>query len=155
VEQSGIRRTDLRLAWSQDEANPLDEARIKACWPDSCESRPLGPNLQLVFGVAPARSNVEAAPESSALSQEPPRAIAQCALDLARVANDPARVVTALGDLGLAQLLEDEIQLAVVSLEEALAEARRLGDRALEADAASNLAYGLCALGQPGRAVIS
>ena len=152
AEPNGPRQTDLRLAWSQDAAIPLDESKIRAYWSDKCEIWSLGPNLFLVLGVVSHRVHAEATPNWSTLSQQSPRAIAQRALDLARAADDPVRVTTALGDLGLAMLVEGESSLAVAVLEEAHTEAQRLSHPDMVADAASNLASGLCTLGQSARA---
>ena len=63
AEQCGARRADLRLAWAEDAAAPLDEPQIKALWPDSRESRAIGPNLYFVAGVAPNWTRGRAAGE--------------------------------------------------------------------------------------------
>lgn len=55
VEQWGDRQTDLVFAWAEDEAIPLDEARIRWRWPEIRGVRPLGENLYLVLGVKSER----------------------------------------------------------------------------------------------------
>ncbi len=152
AEPCGPRRTDLRLAWSEDEAVPLDGARINVRWPESGGARPVGPNLYLVSGVRTDRPYTEAVLGPDASLREPPRALAERALAAARGAGDRPGEVTAFIDLGLAHLAEGDALHAVGTLEEALAAARRLGDPAREADALSNLALAALTLGQPGRA---
>ena len=152
AEPNGPRQTDLRLAWTDLEAGPVDESTIKACWPESRQTRCIGPNLWLVWGATSLGPPPETEPQSSHNPDDAPRVIAQRALDLARAANEPARVVIALSDLGMALLVEGNPQLALVPLKDALTEAQQLGDPILEADAASNLASGLSALGQPKQA---
>ena len=78
--------------------------------------------------------------------------LAERALETARAAGDLRRTVTALTDLGVALLREGDTPRAAAALEEACAEAERLGDRALMADAASNLALAASSMGQPLRA---
>ena len=159
AEQCGARRADLRLAWAEDATAPLDERQIKSLWPESLESRAIGPNLYFVAGVAPSWAGARAEPpaksEAESHSEELPReashVLAEGALETARAADDLRRTVTARTDLGLALLREGETTRAAAALEEACAEAERFGDRALMADAASNLALAANIIGQPLR----
>ena len=156
AEQCGARRTDLRLAWAEDETAPLDDDRIEALWPRRRESRAIGPNLYLVSGIESERPSAttrpEPEPEPKAPPQVSPRDLAERALAAARAAGDRRSTITALADLGLALLLEDATGDAATMLEEARVEARRLGDPALEADVLSNLALAAARSGQPERA---
>src|SRR5262249_6336917 len=53
AEQCGERQTDLVLAWSEDEAGPLDETRLRSRWPQGQRFQPIARNLFLVSGVEP------------------------------------------------------------------------------------------------------
>ena len=152
VEQWGPRRADLRLAWAEDETCPLDEARVRAVWPECWEVRAVGRNLLLVSGLdleRPASSSgsapAAAVPESTVLR-------AERLLAVARASADPRRDAIALADLGLAFLEEGNPQRARDGLEEALAAARRVGDPAREADVLLGLGQALIALGEHGSA---
>jgi tetratricopeptide (TPR) repeat protein len=63
---------------------------------------------------------------------------------------DPPRIVTALTDLGLARLKECDTERARRVLEEALAEAHRIGDVSLEMEALRALGQALRMLGRAG-----
>ena len=158
AEQCGARRADLRLAWAEDAAAPLDEPQIKALWPDSRESRAIGPNLYFVAGVAPnwtraePQAKTEADTRGEAVPRESARALAERALETARAAGDLRRTVTARTDLGVALLGKGDTPRSAAALEEACAEAERLGDPDLAADAASILALTASSMGQPLRA---
>jgi tetratricopeptide (TPR) repeat protein len=149
AEQAGPRQTDLLLAWSADEAAPLDEARIQARWPDSQPPRPLGPNLFLVAGVGPGTAGAAA----EAPVQEAPREPAEQALAAARQAGDRRAELAALTDLGIICLREGDAPRSAALLEEALPLARQLGDPSRESDVVNNLGLAVLAAGQPGRAL--
>lgn len=140
AQRCGARRTDLLLVWSGDDSVPLDEARIRARWPQSREIRSIGPRLYLASGVEPALvEEKRPAPQNELPHEIPGRQLADEALAAARQAGDPRRIATALIDLAVSYLNKVDPNPAVPLLEEALGEARRLGDRTLEIDALSNL----------------
>lgn len=153
VEQCAERRTDLELAWLGRDSGPRDEVRIAALWPESHETRAIGKGLFLVMGVAsapkPAAVKPEAEPAPSAVS---PRQLGERALAVARSKGDLREIVTALADLGLACLQENDPQRAVTLLDEAMAGARQLGDEVREADVMNSLGFATLSLGQPKRA---
>jgi Tetratricopeptide repeat len=148
AEQCEPRRTDLVLAWPEGDATSLDEERIRALWREARECRPIGPGLYLVAGVEPDRP----APEPGPISHDSPLQLAERALASARTTGDPRREVTALADLGLAQLKAADVPRARTSLEEALAAARRLGEPAREADVLVDLGLVELISGRPERA---
>jgi tetratricopeptide (TPR) repeat protein len=148
----GPQRADLALAWSEAATTPLDEARVRARWPACLAVRRLGPDLYLVDGVmtisSPAAPAPELEPEPEQPPSESPRQSAEAVLTTARQTGDRPRVVTALIDLGLALLLENEGARADAVLTEARAAARSLNDRPREADALSALAQAALAQGR-------
>jgi hypothetical protein len=127
AEHCEARRSDLMFAWSEDDSSPLDEGRIRSRWGTGLEVRPIGPGVCLVSGVAPSR--LQPAAEPGRASQDTPRRLAERELAAARGAGDDRRQVTALADLGLACLRERDFATAERSLGEAVAGARRIGDR--------------------------
>lgn len=151
VEQSGPRRTDVLLAWAEDDDAPLDDARVRAHWPGCRDARRLARNLFLVDGVEPDRPPTMQTPESA--SQTTPRQAAERALADARASGDPGRVAAALVDLGTASLKGCESHHAAEVFAEALALARTLDDPARESEALCGLGQALIADGQPGRAL--
>jgi tetratricopeptide (TPR) repeat protein len=147
AEQVGERQTDLALAWSADEAAPLDAARIRARWPGSRRVRRLGKNLYLVSGVEPPSTEVAASPE------EAPRAVAEKRLAAARLGGDRQALAAALSDLGVFLLHVGEAGQAVPLLEEALATLRGLGDPSRQSDVLTNLGVAVAGTGDPRRAL--
>src|SRR4051812_25606847 len=153
VEAWGGRRTDLLLVWVEDEddARPLDEARIRSRWPESQRIRELGKNLFLVSGIEPRPAKTEAVPEPVPPEGNPLQ-VAEQRLVAARATGDPREEVSALADLGLIHREQGDAPRAVVLLEEAAALARQLGDRVRECDVLGNLGLATLAVGQPSRA---
>jgi tetratricopeptide (TPR) repeat protein len=156
-ERSGSRRTDLVLAWAEDETSPLDEGQVKGRWPAAQTIRRLGRNLFLVYGITPeqepGKAHTAAAPASILPPVIPSLQLAAHALAEARQVGDRARETTALIDLAVAYLHKLEAQPAASLLEEALAEARQLGERDRELDAMLNYAQAVLILGRPQEAV--
>lgn len=148
----GGRRADLRLAWPEAESTPLDEAHIKARWPGDREIRSLGPNLYLVSGLEPEQPPHEATFAEKPF-QESELAITERALSTAIQSGDRRRIIIALSDLGLVLLYTGDTQRSAKVLSEALLEADRIGDLALHADVANNLAHTELYLGQPKAAL--
>jgi hypothetical protein len=52
AEQWGEREAGLMLAWAEDGADPLDERRVRARWPQAQRLQEVGTNLFLVSGVS-------------------------------------------------------------------------------------------------------
>lgn len=148
AETYGIRQTDLRLVWSENDFQRLDETVIKTRWPQSLKLRRIGPNLYVVWGVEAERIPMEPVLHPG----ESPRSIAERALATARQNHDPSRSLTASVDLGIAYINEGHATHANEILTEALAEARRIGDSAQEADLLSTLALAANTEKQPARA---
>jgi tetratricopeptide (TPR) repeat protein len=150
AEQTGERRTDLLLAWSADEARPVDERCVRQRWPQCQEVHALGPNLWLVTGVL-------ARPDGAALGPLPPQgeplAVAEQLLTAARQAGDRAREIAALTDLGAVYRRAGDSPRSLAVLEEALALARQLGDAAPQCDALGNLGLTVLGAGQAQRAL--
>jgi tetratricopeptide (TPR) repeat protein len=150
AEQHGARQSDLLLAWSEDETRPLDEARVRERWPESQRVQQLGNNLFLVSGIAAKRVERPSAP--SLAEGEPPQ-LAEQMLAEARTSGDPARLATALADLGIAVARKNDATRSVALFEEALALVRQLGDRTRESDVLGNLGLALLTAGQVPRAL--
>lgn len=145
AEQTGERQSDLLLAWAAEGAAPLDEARLKARWPQCRRIQRLGQNLFLVGGVAEASSTTDLGPA------QPPKACkhAQDLLAAARKAGDRAAEASALIDLGAVTYHGGNAVAALPMLHQALTLARQLGDRAREVDALINLGQAQKSAGQP------
>lgn len=157
-ERSGARRTDLVLAWAEDENGLLDEGQVRSRWPTAQTIRRLGPNVYLVHGVTAEQGGekVNAAATDSATMLPPvipTLQLAAHALAEARQVGDRTRETTALIDLAVAYLHKLEAKSAASLLEEARTEARQLGDRARELDATLNYAQAVLLLGRPQQAV--
>ena len=148
AEQCGPRRSDLMLAWAEDEAAPpLDEGRIRERWEACAEVRPIGHGVFLSYGTGPSR-----APSGPGESQDPPRLLSERSLAEARAAADFEGEVTALADLGLAYLKVGDFRKAEESIEGAIAGARLRGYRAREAEAMADLGLVYLASSRPDRA---
>jgi tetratricopeptide (TPR) repeat protein len=152
VEQCGERRTDLILAWSEDETTPLEESRVARRWPESQEIRAVGHNLYLISIEPPNASGSGTESEPESLPQCMPRERAERALAAARARGDPSGIVLALTDMGLALVKVGDASRATSVLEEALSEARRIGARAQEADIMSALGLAFLHTRQAARA---
>lgn len=158
-ERSGARRTDLILAWAEDENRPVDEEQVRGRWPAAQSIRRLGRNLLLVHGIMPEpEAGREKAPTATVAAAMLPPVIpslqlAAHALAEARQVGDRAHEVTALIDLAVTYLHKFEAQPAASLLKEALAEARQLGDRARELDATLNYAQAVLMLGRSQEAI--
>lgn len=146
--QVGDRLTDLVLAWSENEAAPADEARLKTRWPEATRLQKVAPNLYLVGGIRSSNGlAVEPPPQGN------PREQADYLLNVARQAGDPVREATALIDLAIAYMRANETPRAVIHLEQALAIARQLENRGLEIDALGNLGLAFLEMGQWDRSL--
>jgi uncharacterized protein HemY len=84
-----------------------------------------------------------------------PRQAAERALAASRDAGDRRGEALALADLGLMHLYEGEAAQAVAILEDALALATQVGDRAWEGDTLGHLGMAATAAGQPNRGITS
>ncbi len=148
AEQDGTIKTDFILVWKEDNG-PVDEARVRAQWPQSQTIQQLGENLFLVSGIAPP-----AAPGQTAQlpPEECPTPAAARLLTAARQSGDRRKQALALTDLGILLRTEDT-KRATAYLEEALAITRELGDRSAERDVLAHLGLALFALGQAERAL--
>lgn len=150
AEPFGEPQTDFFLVWSEDPTRPLDEARIRSCWPATQRLQPLGPNLFLVWGIHPNPPRPEPPPTPP---QDPSRTQAEQELAAARHSADPQRQAAALTDLGVAFLNDKAAPQAVPVLEEALLLARRFGDPSRESDVLGHLGQALLLTGQRPRAL--
>jgi tetratricopeptide (TPR) repeat protein len=148
AEQWGERQTDLLLVWTLEEHPPLDEARIRARWPETIRLEKIANNLFLVSGVAPPGAGGEAEPP-----QGQPRELAEQLLAAARATGDRRKEASALTDLGIVALRAGDARGAAALLEEALAIARQLGDRPAELDGLGYLGLAAVNAGQPRRAL--
>jgi tetratricopeptide (TPR) repeat protein len=158
AEQVGDRRSDLCLAWAAGADAALDEARVRARWPDCRRAEPLGNNLFLVGGVdmnpqagppnAPAAPTAE--PDPVTIQREP-REAALMLLTAARQSGDRRKEVAALTDLGILYTRAHDGRQAVAHLDPAWALARQLGDAGLENDVVGNLGLALMLDRQPQR----
>jgi tetratricopeptide (TPR) repeat protein len=152
VEKCGERRTDLVLAWSEDESSSLDEGRARGRWPDLTRFERINDQVFLVAGVTTGKANGQArqAPAGVTGSEELgcPVAQAEQLLEAARKEGDRQREAAALTDLGIVVMNEGDLKKAVTHLDNALGLARQLGDRAREIDALNHLGYALLAMGQ-------
>jgi len=152
-ERSGPRRTDLLLVWPQNEADTLDEARLRARWTTSKEIRRIGPDLALVLGVVSTPQENDTAAPTDLPPPIAPRELAAKALAEARQSGDRLREITALIDLAVSYLHKLDPQPAVSLLKEALDGAHQLGDEARKLDAMINLAQAALLLGRPDQAI--
>lgn len=148
AERWGERRTDLLLAWTDDETHPLDESRIKARWPGCREVRQIGPDLFLVSGI-----EARVAANEPIVTTGTPQERAERFLAAARQSGDLPGEVLALTDLGVVCQKSGDLPRAVGILEEALAKARPLGDPSKVCEVIGNLGLAMLDVGQPGRAL--
>jgi hypothetical protein len=156
AEKCGDRKTDLLLAWPEEDALPLDEARARARWPELTRLQSLGQRLVLVAlgGPQAGARQVQKPPAGIAGTEELgcPIALAEQLLEAARKSGDRTREVAALADLGIVTLNEGDLKGAIKHLDQALGLARELGERGREVDILHNMGYVLLAMGQPAAA---
>jgi tetratricopeptide (TPR) repeat protein len=149
AEQCGERQTDLLLVWPEDNTSPLEECRLRTCWPQCQRLQALGPQVWLLWGVGQPTGGYHLPPppaSESCLQQARQRLAATC-----QAADRPGKT-TALTDLGIALFNQGEVSQALTHLEKALTLARDLADPARENDVLGNLALALLAARQPDRA---
>ena len=154
VEKCGERKTDLVLAWPEDEATTLDEASARGRWPGtdpiSADRRATVPHRRhRVRKPKMARRSRRPRRSRSPTSLGCPVALAEQLLEKARQEGDRSREAAALIDLGIVVMNDGDLNKAVTHLDKAILLARELGDRAREIDALHNLGYALLAMGQP------
>jgi tetratricopeptide (TPR) repeat protein len=158
AEKCGERKTDVVLAWAEDDAARFDEELARTRWPGLTRLQNLGERLFLVTGVggsqAPAPRQVPKAPTGISGAEELgcPIALAEQLLEAARKSGDRSREAAALADLGIVTMNEGDLNRAIKHLDQALGLSRELGDRAREVDILHNLGYVLLAMGQPAAA---
>src|SRR5713101_138938 len=127
AEQVGDRQRDLLLVWSENNADPLDEARIKSRWPECQRVHKLGQNLYLVSGVESSKTASEAPALPSQPPQESPIQVAEKMLTAARQAGDRRQETSALTDLGILLTRSGKAKQAIAMLEESLTLVRQFG----------------------------
>jgi tetratricopeptide (TPR) repeat protein len=155
AEEYGERQADLILVWPVNPADALDVTNLRLRWPEAKRLQQLGRNLFLVSAV---RSIPPPPKQETELPVPPPsspcqlRRPAEQRLVLARQAGDARAIATALTDLGIVVLRQEDPYRAVPLLEEALPLVRQIGDRSWECDVLSNLGLALLAVGQVPRA---
>jgi len=156
VEKCGERKTDLLLAWPEDESTALDEESVRTRWPGLTRFQPIGNRLFLVSGAAPSEAKSQAAPGPVGISGTEelgcPVALAEQLLEAARQRGDRSNEAAALVDLGIVTMNEGDLKKAVAHLEKAVELSRQLGNKAREIDALHNLGYALLAMGQAAAA---
>jgi tetratricopeptide (TPR) repeat protein len=146
--QCGERRTDLLFVWAEVDNAVLDEAWIKSHWPACGDVRRIGQGLFLVRGVQPPDTTVAAETGPSR-----PTATAERLVTSARQSGDRRREATALTDLALMLLHENQVPRALALLEEALAIVRQLQDRDAEIEVLGHAGLAMLKAGQPQRAL--
>jgi tetratricopeptide (TPR) repeat protein len=153
VEQCGNKESDLILVWPKEETSALDEAQIRAQWPEAKACRKIGDNLFVVSGIARKRPQKEPEPDTT---QGSSYEVAEQKLAMARRSGDPRRIAGALTDHGILALERSNPPRAIELFEEAEKLASQVGDRLRECDALGNLGLALLATGQgePGRTAI-
>ncbi len=153
AERAGERKTDLALAWPQDDFASLSEEQARTRWPGLTRFQKLGQDLFLVAGVGaePAAEQGPKAPSGVKGTEElgSPVALAEQLLEAARQSGDQVREAAALTDLGIVFMNEGDLKKSVAHLEKALGLARQLGDLGREVDVLNNMGYALLAMGQP------
>jgi tetratricopeptide (TPR) repeat protein len=148
AQQCGQRQSDNLLVWAEDDTKKIDESWLKTRWPESKRLVKISKNLYLVSGVdLPKPSSDE---EHGAGC---PRAAAEALLAQARAAGDPAKVLSALADLGAVHVNEGSAQKAVEVLNEAMQLAGQIGDKAREGDILGNMGFVTLGAGDPRRAL--
>ena len=153
AERAGERKTDLALAWPQDETGSLSEEQARTRWPGLTRFQKLGQELFLVAGVG-AEAAVESEPTAQSSVKESeelgcPVALAEQLLEAARQSGDRVREAAALTDLGIVHMNQGDLKKSVAQLEKALALARQLDDLGREVDVLHNMGYALLAMGEP------
>lgn len=148
VEQCGERRSDLLFLWAEQQSTALNESWIKAHWPTCSEMRRIGNGLFLVRGVQPPDTTITAEP-----GPVKPTTTAERLVTAARQSGDRRREATALTDLALMLLHENQVPRAVALLEEALGIVRQLQDHDAEVEILGHAGLAMLKAGQPYRAL--
>ncbi len=150
VQECGPRRTDALLVWAEHDAVRLDAAWVRTRWPESQEVRALGPRLLLVLGVAPP-GPVDASELAGVEGCS--RRLAEQRLAEAHRAGQSGPEITALTDLALILVNQNDAPAAVLLLDEALALVRAGNDPSALGDVLRGLGMALLSAGQPRRAL--
>ncbi len=152
AEKCGERKTDLVLAWPEDESMPLDEESARTRWPGLTRFQPIGNRLFLVAGAAPtpAQGRPQQAQAGVAGVEElrRPVELVEQLLEAARRSGDRPKEAAALIDLGIMVMNEGDLKKSVAYLEQAVELSRQMADKAREIDALQNLGYTLLSMGQ-------
>jgi tetratricopeptide (TPR) repeat protein len=148
AQQCGQRRSDLLFVWTEQDTAVLDEAWIKSRWPTCQEVRQVGKGLFMVRGVQPPDTTV-----AVELGPNRPSLVAEKLLASVRQTGDRRREATALTDLALMLLHENQVPRAMAVLEEALAIVRQLQDREAEMEVMGHAGLAMLKAGQPQRAL--
>ena len=152
AEQFGPRRTDLMLAWTEDDTSFIDEAVIRARWGESLEVKAIGVGLYLISGVEPTPPRAAKNPRLDSPKRDSPLQLAESALSAARESGDGRREMMTLADLGLACLREGNTLRAGELLDESLVKARQIGDRSTELVVMIDMGLVALVSGRPDRA---
>jgi tetratricopeptide (TPR) repeat protein len=145
--QDGQPQNDLILVWTEA-ATFIDEAQIRARWPQVKAFQQLGKRLFLLSGV-----ELPSVESKSAPGHVNPQQQAEQLLAAARKVGDRRQEASALADLGVTCLRQRDARRAVTLLEEALAIDRQLQDRSAEIDVLGNLGSAVLAVGESPRAL--
>jgi tetratricopeptide (TPR) repeat protein len=156
AEKCGERKTDLLLAWLEDESMAFNEESARTHWPGLTRFQPIGNRLFLVAGAAPAAAKDQAQTGTSAVEgfEEMGRPVEQAELQLAeaRRVGDRVTETSTLIDLGVMVMNEGDVKRSVAYLEEAVELSRQINDKAREIDALQNYGQTLLAMGQGAEA---
>jgi tetratricopeptide (TPR) repeat protein len=158
AEQCEGRKSGLLLVGTEDDSNPLDEAKIRKVWPHIGKVQSLGPRIALLWGAPAEDKTQEPLPtdgpttthdplptDEPTTTNDPLPTDVLSARDInrrladARSGGDLAGEVSALSDLGLLAFEDGDMPKAVAVLEEAATKAGSLGDKAPEGEALGNL----------------
>ncbi len=152
VEKCSELKTGLLLAWPENESVPLNEASVRAQWPELTRFQPVADRLFLLGGTGPAKSTGQPShgPARTTGTEELgcPIALAEQLLEAARQSGDRLKEAAALVDLGILTMNEGDPRKAVAHLEKAVELSRQLGNQARELDALHNLGFALLGAGQ-------
>jgi len=150
AEQTGRPQDDALLIWSKDDVTQLDDAWIRAHWPQAVRVEQIGLCLFLVTGV-----HSIAGDEITKLAQVEgcPLQWAEQALANARRKGSRRAEATALIDIAIIHQNQNNLSRCMTLLGESLEISWSLGDHALQCDVLSNIGFAWLSTGKLQRSI--
>ena len=152
AEKCGERKTDLVLAWPEDESMPLDEESapdaLAGIDPVSAHRQPALPGRRRSADSGAISAATSTSGSRGRRRAEAPGRTGRAASRGGARSGDRPKEAAALIDLGIMVMNEGDLKKSLAYLEQAVELSRQMADKAREIDALQNLGYTLLSMGQ-------